>query len=230
VLRTNLATKPFYNERAVHVGLAVVAALVLILTIFNVSRAVTLSRENTLLQAQIGRDEAETARLKMEAEEIRRGIDDSELEQVVEAAREANALIDQRTFSWTEFFNRLEATLPADVMITQVKPQIRDGVVTVEMIALGRRPEDIAAFMDQLEATGAFTGVLPVNEHITEEGLHRITIRSGYENARPAFAGAGAPATVGKPSSIPGDAPATVGLPPEAAAAAKVGAPARQGR
>ena len=47
--------------------------------------------------------------LATSATEVRRGIDQKELQLVVDSAREANALIDQRTFSWTAFFNRIEA-------------------------------------------------------------------------------------------------------------------------
>ena len=40
------------------------------------------------------------------------------------AAREANQLIDRRAFSWTDLFNRFEETLPADVRIVAVTPQV----------------------------------------------------------------------------------------------------------
>jgi len=39
-------------------------------------------------------------------------------------AREANALIDRRTFSWTELLNQFQSTLPPDVRIAGVAPQI----------------------------------------------------------------------------------------------------------
>ena len=38
MLRTNLSTRPFYNERAVHVGIVVAALLVLAITALNVDR------------------------------------------------------------------------------------------------------------------------------------------------------------------------------------------------
>ena len=44
MLRTNLSTRPFYNERAVPLALAVVAVLVLAATVFNVTRLVALSQ------------------------------------------------------------------------------------------------------------------------------------------------------------------------------------------
>ena len=123
MLRTNLSTRPFYNERAVRVLLGVVGLLVLALTAFNVWRIVTLSRQNTEITQRANRDRSEADRLSQEAARVRRGLNQNELKVVAAAAREANAIIDQRTFSWTEFFNRIESTLPPDVMLSAVRPR-----------------------------------------------------------------------------------------------------------
>jgi hypothetical protein len=180
MLRTNLSTRPFYNERAVHVGLAVAALIVVALTAVNVVRIISLSRQNTDLSTQVNQEHAEAARLNQDAATIRAGIDQDQLEQVVSAAGQANALIDQRTFSWTEFFNRIEATLPPDVMLTGVRPSFRDGEILIAMDVLGRRAEDIDEFMERLEATGAFEAVLPTREDLTEQGLYRVALSTVY--------------------------------------------------
>jgi hypothetical protein len=196
MIRTNLSTRPFYNERAVHAVLALLAILVLALTTFNVYRIVTLSRRNTELSSTITQDEREAEALRAEARKIRAGINQAELKTVVAAAQEANTLIDQRTFSWTAFFNRIEDTLPPDVMLVAVRPGIDEGVTTIVMTVLGRRAEDIDEFMEKLEATGAFEDVLPQQEDRTEEGLHRVTLQAFYTGAaEDAAAQAPAPGT-----------------------------------
>ena len=111
----------------------------LAITALNVGRIVTLSTRSTELSARTGADRAEASRLSTEAARIRRTINKDELALVVDAAQEANALIDQRTFSWTEFFNQIEATIPPDVMLTSVRPSFKDGVTRVTMIVLGRK-------------------------------------------------------------------------------------------
>jgi hypothetical protein len=202
MIRGNLATRPFYNERAAHAAIALFAAVVLALTAFNVYRLVSLSARNTALDAEIRRDEQAAARLRGQAAALRARINQSELQAVMAGAREANALIDQRTFSWTEFFNLIERTLPADVMLTSVRPVIEGGRTTVHMVVLGRRAEDIDAFMEELETTNAFRSVQPRAEDVTEEGLHRLALTAEYEaaasqQAAPASAtggGAAAPA------------------------------------
>jgi hypothetical protein len=183
MLRTNLATRPFYNERAVHLLLGLAALLVLALTAFNAYRIVSLSRHNTELASRINQNRREAARLTQDAARIRRGINQAELNTIVAAAQEANALIDQRTFSWTQFFNRIESTLPPDVMLTAVTPSFEGETTIISMSVLARRPEDIDEFVERLEATGAFEDVLPAQGDRTEEGLHRANLKAVYTGA-----------------------------------------------
>jgi Tfp pilus assembly protein PilN len=203
VLRTNLSTRPFYNERAVHVALAVVAILVLAATVFNVTRVVSLSRQSTELATRASRDQAEADRLAREAAAVRRAIDKDELELVAYAAREANGLIDYRTFSWTAFFNHIEATLPPDVMLVSVRPSVDDEQTRVTMTVLSRRTEDIDEFVERLEATGAFEDVIPAQADATNEGLQRAVIESVYTGvgAEPEPVAAAPPAPDAKPPS-----------------------------
>jgi Tfp pilus assembly protein PilN len=200
VLRTNLSTRPFYNERAVHLLLAGTALVVMLLTALNAYRIITLSGQNTELSSLINNDRNEAQRLTREAQKIRAGINQDELSATAAAAEEANRLIDQRTFSWTEFFNRIEETLPPDVMLTSVQPSFANDVTTVQMSVLARRSEDLDEFMEKLEATGSFEDVLPIQEDPTDEGLHRVLLTTVYtgeglpEDARPESAAPGKPA------------------------------------
>jgi hypothetical protein len=180
MLRTNLATRPFYNERAAHVIIGLAAVVVLAITVLNGIRIVSLSRHNTELSSRIGAQQAEAERLTAEAGRIRRTIKKEDLDVVVFAADEANALIDQRTFSWTQFFNLIESTLPPDVMLSAVRPAVKDGQTLVTMGVLGKRAEDVDEFMERLEATGAFDQIIPASKDRTDEGLHRVTIESVY--------------------------------------------------
>ena len=180
MLRTNLSTRPFYNERAVHFVIAVIAGLVLALTLLNAQKLIRLSRHNTELSSRIASQRSEAERLTREATRIRHGIDPKELALVAAEAREANTLIDQRTFSWTDFFNQIETTLPPVVMLTAVRPTVTEAGTGVSMVALARNADDFAEFMEKLEATGAFDHVLPRQQDQTDDGLHRLVIETDY--------------------------------------------------
>jgi Tfp pilus assembly protein PilN len=185
VLRTNLSTRPYYNERAVHALAALVALLVLAITAWQVVRVVRLSREKTDLNAVITKDKTEADARKRDAAQIRSGLDQKELSAVASAAKEANDLIEQRTFSWTQLFNQLEATLPEDVMLTSVRPVFKDGETQVNLDIAGRGGDVIDTFWDRLEKTGAFHDIQWSGLTVTDDGLHRIVMHAAYTPAAP---------------------------------------------
>lgn len=203
MLRTNLSTRPFYNERGVHLLLMLLAVIVGALTLVNVFKVLQLSRQNTELSTSVNRDRAEADRLTRDAARIRRGINPDELQLVVNAAREANVLIDRRTFSWTALFNRIEETLPPDVMLTTVHPIVDEDGTKLAMTVLSRRTVDVDEFMEKLEATGAFEQVLQRQDEDVEGGLIRAIIDTNYvpEAVEPADAAPDPKAA--KPSTPP---------------------------
>jgi len=184
MLRTNLSTRPFYNERGVHAIAAVVGVLVLGLTAWQVVRVVALSKYKTELNTAVRRDRDEAdARIK-EAEQVRRGLNQKELAEVAGAAKEANELIERRTFSWTGLFNQLETTLPDDVMLTGVRPEFKDGATLVSLDVQGRDSDDIDAFWDRLDKVGAFHDILWSAVDVGEDGLHKVQMKAVYTDRR----------------------------------------------
>lgn len=192
MLKTNLSTRPFYNERGVHAIAAIVALLVLALAAWQGVAIVRLSRYKTELRTSIARDRSEADTRRQEAAQIRRGVDQKALARVMAQAKDANTLIQQRTFSWTELFNRLEATLPEDVMLISIHPEFKDGVTVINLELQGRSSDANESFFDRLEQTGAFHNVEWSQLATTEEGLDRISARMVYTPVQPAAKPAGA--------------------------------------
>ncbi|MDQ3169403.1 MAG: PilN domain-containing protein [Acidobacteriota bacterium] len=180
MLKTNLSTRPFYNERRVHLAAALVALVVVAFSVWNIARLVTLSSRRTALSSQIDADERAAADLRTRASTLESGVDMVALGTVAAEAREANTIVDGRRFSWTAFFNRLEETLPAGVMLASVAPSVERGEVTVAMVVVARRAEDVDEFMERLEGSGAFGGVSPVNDAVGDDGLHHVALRARY--------------------------------------------------
>lgn len=181
MIRTNLATRPFYNERAVHAALALAAIVVLALTAFNAWRVMALTRDQGELNTQIAQADSRAADLRAKATQIRQGLNPQEIKAVSSSAVEANTIIDRRLFSWTELFNRLETTLPDDARITSVRPQIdRQGDVQISMTVIARQPEDVDQFIENLRATGAFSDVLATEESVNQDGTVQTNIQGHY--------------------------------------------------
>ena len=94
-----------------------------------------------------------------------------QLEAISADAREANNLIDRRTFSWTALFNRFEATLPDDVRITSVQPKVdRDHRITLAITVVAKTVGDVDQFMKRLDETGAFKDLYSTDERPNDEG------------------------------------------------------------
>jgi hypothetical protein len=181
MLRTNLSTRPFYNERGIHGLLGLTAVLVVAFTIFNVTQIVLLSRRQSALSNQAQAAENRARELRARAFQTRQAVNTQQLGQISESAREVNAIIGQRLFSWTDLLNRLETTLPDDVRITSLRPHIeRDGSVTVQMALTARSVEDIDLFMAKLEETAAFSGVFPREDTRSQDGLILALVEGKY--------------------------------------------------
>ena len=97
------------------------------------------------------------------------------------AAREANAIIDRRAFSWTALFEHFEATLPPDVRITAVQPGLeREGVTLIRIAVEARRAEDLDAFVEALEEGGTFREALATQETTSPDGVIQAAIEATY--------------------------------------------------
>jgi Tfp pilus assembly protein PilN len=153
VIRTNLSTRPFYNARAVRALLGVFAAVVIGMTAYNAIQLVRLATDQRTLGANAAAAERK-------------------------AAREANAIIDQRTFSWTEVLAHFERTLPSDVRITSVQQQSSRQGVLIE--AEARNIGGVDAFIEALEKTGSFRNVTPRSETAMENDTIVATLEATY--------------------------------------------------
>ena len=207
MITTNLSTKPFYNERAVHFALLVLAVVVVVASVFNITRVLQLSHSGGQLAAQAAREETQALELHTQAGKLRATVDPKQIERVSIEARRANDLIDRRTFSWTELFNRFERTLPNEVHITSVRPKVdisQGTLLTITVVA--KSAEDVYRFMENLDKSGAFANLQPRDDQMNDQGLWEAIIEAKYTPA------AALPVPHSAPPA-PQPAPQTVGQP-----------------
>jgi hypothetical protein len=180
MLRVNVATRPFYNERRVHLFLTVIALLLVATSVVNVVALRRLSGREADLTARTAEQERRARELRQQATRVRSTIRQDELNAVVIAAREANGLIDQRTFSWTQLLTHLETTLPDDVMLTSVRPATDSGQLLISLGVIGRRVQSLDEFMTRLEDTHAFRNVLSRDEQTQDDGTYAAILVGEY--------------------------------------------------
>lgn len=199
MLRTNLSSRPFYNERLASFVIAVLGIVAVAVVVVSVQQILSTSAARTRLRDQIARDESASARADLESVALQNSINARALKGLALNAQQANSLIDERTFSWTVFFSLIEKTLPNDVRVVSVAPQIDKNGVLVVMSIVSKRSEDLATFIENLQATGAFYDVLPRQADATEDGMRRASIEARYLPP---------PSPVAKPAEKPAEKPA----------------------
>ena len=206
MIRTNLSTRPFYNTSAVRFWLLVAGVVVLLATAFNVTQVLRYSNSNTELVTKAANDEARAAELRRTAQKLRSSVDATQVNAVSVDARQANDLIDRRTFSWTELLNRFERTLPDDVRITGVHPEVdKDRRIVLTVNVLARGVDDINQFMENLDGTDAFVELRSSQEQTNDAGQIESALQMvyvpGQSQGSAGQPGASAPETAGTPTA-----------------------------
>lgn len=165
IAKLNLASQPFRNRTlpwavAVLISLVSVVALVLIFSEYRRVRAESDATERQVLALR-----GERAELEKQAAAIRQNIP-PEQRQTLEAA---HALVERKSFSWSQLFADLERLMPASVRVSRinVREVSRRGEQTtadLDLTVVGRLPNDVLGMRTEMTRAGAFHAV-PVSEN-----------------------------------------------------------------
>jgi hypothetical protein len=180
MLKSNLSTRPFYNDRLVAIVIAAIAIGAVALTAFNATELRSLTTQRSEFSRKIDADAAETRRLELRTAELNSTVDFPGMKSLWNDAREANNLIDTRTFSWTAFLGVIERTLPYGARLVEVAPKPEKSVMHLEIVVVCQTTDDLRTLVDALEKTGVFTDVFPADSSPNDDGTETSLIRAVY--------------------------------------------------
>jgi hypothetical protein len=193
MLRTNLATRPFYNQRAVRFAIGAALLALVGLTAGNIAAFSHLSERERALGGDVRQAEARALELQQQTRRLRQGLNTEQVESITAAATEANGLIDRRVFSWIDLLGEFERTLPDDVRIVSIAPETdKEGRLVIVVAVLARSAEDVDTFRSALASGSRFTDVVPMRERTNEQGMLEVTLQGRLAGL--AVRGATAPA------------------------------------
>lgn len=165
IARLNLASNPFRNRTlpwtvAVAVSAVSLLALVLILAQYREASAQAAVSERQVLAMRGERDG-----LQKQAEEVRQTIP-PEQQKTLEAA---HALVSRKSFSWSQLFSDLEASMPTSVRVSRinVREVARVGDQTradLDLTVVGRAPSDVTGMISEMNRAGTFNAI-PLSEN-----------------------------------------------------------------
>jgi len=153
----NLATQPLRKDRPILfasgvVALALIACLALLisLALADRRRSADTRRVSNRIDQQLERTAAEQARL----EALLRRPENAE---VLERSLFLNSLLYRKGISWTRLLEDLETTLPANVRLINIRPQVvSENQVYLEMTVGAESPAPAVDMLTRLEASEVF--------------------------------------------------------------------------
>jgi Tfp pilus assembly protein PilN len=180
----NLASDPFRRDRPMLLANGVGALLLAVLLGFFLYDIATN-------RTRLGDNRAEVIRLHQElatisAEQARL---DATLRQpanasILERSLLLNTLVERKSVSWTKIFADLEAVMPPNVRLIQVRlPQIdSQNQVLLDMVVGSQSPEPVITFLKQLQTSPRF-GPATVHNSVPptdNEPLYRYRVSVNY--------------------------------------------------
>jgi hypothetical protein len=179
MLRGNLATRPFYNERLVSLVLLLVAVAAVALGLFNVQQFRALSAKRGELNARIERDRTEAGRIAGENARLRQTVDVAALRRLSADTSEANTLIDERTFSWTSFFTLVQDAMPYDVRLQAVSPRIEKGRIMIRLVVYAKSDAELFEFIARMQRTKRFRDGLITDSQLQDDNTTWVATLQG---------------------------------------------------
>jgi len=158
--------------------IGIVGLLGLFVMAGTAGRVFVLFEENTKVATEVAELERVLAATINEKSQLEQAVSPDQLVQLEMAVTEATRLVGQRTFSWTAFFNVIDTTLPADVMLTVVRPRFREEVRLLELEVIGRNISVVDEFITRLEGSRHFSDVLARQEELASDGMYRAQLEA----------------------------------------------------
>jgi hypothetical protein len=180
MLRVNLSSRPFYSERLVSLALVCAALGLVALTVFNLSRLTTLSAQRAEHERSIDLNRDEAARIRADIQTAVAGVDMNQMQTLVAGTAEANLLIAQRTFSWSQFFDIVEGALPYEVRLVGVAHRVEDDERVLVLNLIAQQDAQLNEFVQALLETGVFFDVLPAEKARNDDGTVSAIVETYY--------------------------------------------------
>jgi type IV pilus assembly protein PilN len=154
---TNLATRTYIDRRKLTVTLAVCLGILILLLIAGIQLLLYNAREidrlNRLHQG------TRTA--------ARQEVPEARYQRLLADIKQANGIIEKKTFDWISLLDNLEQVVPSGVALNSVDPRLKERTLNLSGIAVSFK--NIQELMRNLEASPSFSNVylLSQSERIT---------------------------------------------------------------
>jgi Tfp pilus assembly protein PilN len=172
----NFATNPFVNYRKYYLAGVLLLAVGGVGAVYSVEHYRTLHQSNQALTEDLAANQKELNQLIERQGHLKEQLEQPQTLDEVDRINFYNTLIQRRTFPWTQFFRDLEAVIPYNVQVTEIRQKAGGKGLDLEMVYLGRTTADAVNFLRNLSNSKKFRNIL-VNQEgsFREAATHRVS-------------------------------------------------------
>jgi Tfp pilus assembly protein PilN len=153
----NLATQPLRKDRPILVASGAVGILMVVTLVLLVSLALADRHRSADTRRVIANLEQKIERAVAEQSRLNAVLQQPENAEVLERSLFLNALLFRKGISWTQVFADLEKTLPPNVRLINIRPQVvSENQVYLEMNVGAESPAPVVEMIRHLESSDVF--------------------------------------------------------------------------
>ncbi|HKV05699.1 MAG TPA: hypothetical protein VJO53_11405 [Candidatus Acidoferrales bacterium] len=167
-LELNLATAPQANNRPFLAGAVLTGTLGLLALVLLFHAAYRSWLSSRALRADTARWEAQIRADQQRQQDLAAYFRGSSAQQTLDRSSFLNSLIAERSFPWTKIFMDLEQTLPPGVRVVSISPRLVNGRAEVTLEIGATSDEGKIQFLEAIEKSKAFTGMVVKEERHPE--------------------------------------------------------------
>ncbi len=163
-VRLNLATSPLENNRRFVLGSGLLGVAALVALGMLGTSAWGNWNANRNVRNEASRLNAEIKDYREQRKELDEYFKQPDKRKIMDRAAFLNALIEQRSFPWTNMFTDLERLLPEGVRVVSIAPHMAGGRVEVKLNIGATNDEAKLKFVETLERSVEFERIQVVSE------------------------------------------------------------------
>lgn len=153
----NLASEPFTKRRPVILGSLAAGLILVLLLAAQVHLILTERRQMADTREAVARAEAELRKLTLEQGQLESFLRQPENAEVLDRSLMLNSLILRKAISWTVLFADLEKTMPHNVKLISIRPEVTpDNQVSLQMVVGAQSSEPVLQLLKNLESSPLF--------------------------------------------------------------------------
>jgi hypothetical protein len=158
-IRLNLATAPAENDHRFVFGAAILGVVAVGALIGLSWRAYNVWRADTVRREQLAAVQTDLDQLTRQRESLEDFFNKGDVVELRDRSAFLNALIQERSFPWTQIFMTFENLLPEGVRVVNIGPRLVSGHVELHMVVGSANDDAKLKFIRALEKSPEFSHI-----------------------------------------------------------------------